>query len=73
MDFAIFAVALNISKMHRKQVSKSKNPENSQKSARNPKFFVFWGIFITQTPPPPNSPPPPPQTRCLIIKKMSLF
>jgi hypothetical protein len=49
MDFSIFAVALNISKMHKKQAQTSKNPKNSQKSAQNPKIFVICRFFIPQT------------------------
>jgi hypothetical protein len=56
MDFAIFAIALNISKMHKKQVQTSKNPKNSQKSAQNPKIFVICRFFIPQTPSTENFP-----------------
>jgi hypothetical protein len=56
MDFAIFAIALNISKMYKKQVQTSKNPKNSQKSAQNSKIFVICRFFIPQTPTTENSP-----------------
>jgi hypothetical protein len=56
MDFAIFAIALNISKMHKKQIHTSKSPKNSQKSAQNPKIFVIYRFFIPQTPSTENFP-----------------
>jgi hypothetical protein len=49
MDFAIFAITINIGKMHRKRVHTSKNPKNDQKSAQNPKIFVICRFFIPQT------------------------
>jgi hypothetical protein len=56
MDFAIFAIAINIGKMHRKRVHTSKNPKNVQKSAQNPKIFVICRFFIPQTTSSENSP-----------------
>jgi hypothetical protein len=56
MDFAIFAVAMNIGKMHRKRVKMSKNSKNGLKSAQNPIFFVICRFFISQTPSTENFP-----------------
>jgi hypothetical protein len=50
MDFAILAVAMNIDKMHKKQVETAKNPKNGQKFAQNPKISVICCFFIPQTP-----------------------
>jgi hypothetical protein len=56
MDFAIFAIALNINKIHRKRIKASKNPKNGQKSAQKPKIFVICHFFIPQTPSTENFP-----------------
>jgi hypothetical protein len=49
MDFAIFAIALNINKIHKNRVKTSKNPKNSRKFAQHPTIFVICYFFIPQT------------------------
>jgi len=47
MDFAIFAIAFNVLKLHKKMKYTGENPPNLQKNAVFLRFFVVFTISIS--------------------------